>query len=74
MSTPLKHLSIEVGDDTNAELVESITLEHLSDLGEGVKEVVENFIRLNEGTVLPPVCIAVKETPASGEEKLSAHS
>ena len=56
-----KHLRVEVGDDTKAELVESITVDHLSDLGDGVKAVVEDFVRLNEGAVLPPVCIRVQE-------------
>jgi hypothetical protein len=61
MAAPGKQLQIEVEDDTKAELVESITIDHLSDLGDGVKEVVEDFVRLNQGAVIPPVCIRVKQ-------------
>jgi hypothetical protein len=61
MPTKLKQLTVEVEDDTKTELVEQITVKHLNDLGDGVKAVVEDFVVLNGGAVIPPVSIEVKE-------------
>jgi len=36
-------------------------VKHLSDLGDEVKEAIEDFVRLNEGALMPPVSIRVKE-------------
>ena len=57
----MKKIIVEIEDDSKAELVESISVNHLSDLGESVKDVVEDFVMMNEGVVLPPVSIQVKE-------------
>ena len=57
----MKKLIVEIEDDTKAELVENVEVKHLCDLGNEVKEVVEDFVKLNEGTVIPPVSIQVTE-------------
>jgi hypothetical protein len=62
----MKKILVEVKDGTNVVMAEPITLHHMSDLGEGVKEVVEDFVKSNGGAVLPPVSITAVEQPASG--------
>jgi hypothetical protein len=57
----MKKITVEVGDEANAELIETVEVKHLSDLGEGVKQVVDDFVARNEGVVSPPVCIEVTE-------------
>lgn len=57
----MKKLIVEIQDSTKAELVEKVEVKHLSDLGEEVKEAIEDFVRLNEGALMPPVSIRVKE-------------
>ncbi len=54
-----KNLVIAVEDGTQSALVEEIAVQHLSDVGEGVKEVLEHFVERNEGVVLPPLSIQV---------------
>lgn len=61
----MKKLLVQVDDETNAVLVEGVAIKHLSDLGEGVKGVVEDFVELNEGVVFPPVTIQVTDPKAS---------
>ena len=62
----MKKIIVEVKDDTEAAMVESIDIHHLSDLGEGVKDVVEDFVKANGGAVLPPVSITAVEQKESG--------
>jgi len=57
----MKKLIVEIQDSTKAELVEKVEVKHLSDLGDEVKEAIEDFVRLNEGALMPPVSIRVKE-------------
>ncbi|EDY16111.1 hypothetical protein CfE428DRAFT_6373 [Chthoniobacter flavus Ellin428] len=57
----MKTLIVEIEDSTKAELVERVEVKHLSDLGGEVKEAIEDFVRLNEGALMPPVSIRVKE-------------
>jgi hypothetical protein len=65
----MKKISIEVKDGTRAKLTEEITVNHLSDLGDGVKEVIEDFVEHNEGVVLPPISIkAVEQQPSEKRE------
>jgi hypothetical protein len=61
----MKNIIVQVKDETTSELVERVEVNHLSDLGEGVKEVVEDFVEMNKGAVLPPVSIQVVENKAS---------
>jgi len=58
---PMKKITVEVDDETKVRLIETVTIHHLSDIGEGVKDVVEDFVRDNEGVVFPPVSIKVTE-------------
>lgn len=57
----MKNLIVEIEDSTNAELVEKVQVKHLSDLGHEVKEAIEDFMRLNEGALMPPLSIRVRE-------------
>ncbi|MEI9898185.1 MAG: hypothetical protein WDN28_31095 [Chthoniobacter sp.] len=57
----MKTLVVEIEDSTKAELVEKVEVRHLSDLGGEVKEAIEDFLKLNEGAVMPPVSIRVRE-------------
>lgn len=57
----MKKIIVEVKDDTNTTVVEPISINHLSDLGEGVKNVVDDFVKANAGTVIPPVSIKAVE-------------
>jgi hypothetical protein len=67
----MKKIIVEVKDDTKAAMVESIDIHHLSDLGEGVKDVVEDFVKANGGAVLPPVSITAVEQTESGRRTRS---
>jgi hypothetical protein len=64
----MKKLIVQVDDETNAVLVESVVIPHLSDLGESVKDVVEDFVEMNEGVVFPPVSIQVSEQKTDGQK------
>lgn len=57
----MKNLIVEIEDSTNAELVEKVQVRHLSDLGDEVKEAIEDFVRLNQGALMPPLSIRVRE-------------
>ena len=64
----MKRIIVEVKDDTKTSVVEPILINHLSDLGEGVKTVVDDFVKANAGAVIPPVSIKAvepRETRAS---------
>jgi len=66
----MKKILVEVKDDTEASVVESIDIHHLSDLGDGVKDVVEDFVKANGGAVLPPVSItAVEQKERNGRTR-----
>ena len=61
----MKKIIVEVKDDTKAAIVEPVAIHHLSDLGEGVKEAVDEFVKSNGGAVIPPVSIkAVEQKPS----------
>ena len=67
----MKTLVVKIADSTKAELVENVEVRHLSDLAGEVKGAIDDFMRLNEGAVLPPVSICVKEKdvpPAGGKD------
>lgn len=57
----MKELIVEIEDDTKAELVEKVEIKHLCDLGDEVKDALDEFVRQNNGAVLPPVSIQVRE-------------
>lgn len=57
----MKKIIVEVKDGTKTTMKESIAIHHLSDLGDGVKEVVDDFVKANAGAVLPPVSITAVE-------------
>lgn len=61
----VKKILVEVQDDTKTTMTQPIEIHHLSDLGEGVKEVVDEFLKANEGAVIPPVSIQAVEQPDS---------
>jgi hypothetical protein len=61
----MKKIIVEVKDDTKTTVVEPISINHLSDLGEGVKTVVDDFVKANAGTVIPPVSIKAVEQRGS---------
>ena len=73
----MKKLFVEIEDDTRMELVEKIEIKHLSDLGCGIKEAVEDFVKWNGGIVMPPVSIKVTEKAApqspTGPEDSAEH-
>jgi hypothetical protein len=58
----MKKITVSMTDGTDAELVEDVCVNHLSDLGEGVKQAVDDFATSNDGVVLPPITIKAKET------------
>ncbi len=62
----MKKILVVVKDDTHATMVERIAIHHLSDLGEGVKEVVDDFVKSNGGAVMPPVSITAVEQKDPG--------
>lgn len=64
----MKKIIVEMGDHTKSEIVEKVEIKHLSDLGEGVKEVVENFVKMNKGVVMPPVSIQVTAVPETATD------
>jgi len=64
----MKKVAVRVDDGTHARLIETVEPTHLSELPEGVKEVVGDFIQENEGVVLPPVSIHVTEAKPSKVE------
>ena len=57
----MKKIIVKVQDGTNATIVEPVCIHHLSDLGEGVKEAVNDFVEANDGAVIPPVTIQAVE-------------
>lgn len=57
----MKKISVKIHDQTHAELTEEVTVDHLSELSDGVKEVMDDFVEQNEGVVLPPVEIKAVE-------------
>ncbi|MEP6670843.1 MAG: hypothetical protein ABJF10_16920 [Chthoniobacter sp.] len=68
----MKKLVVEIADGTNAELVEKVEIKHMSDLGGEVKDAIEDFVKLNEGIVMPPVMISVTEKGAPTEADCGA--
>jgi hypothetical protein len=66
MSATTKELVINVEDGTEAALSEEVAIRHLSDLGDSISAVIEDFRRLNDGAVLPPVSIQVTEKEPVG--------
>ena len=64
----MKNVTVQVDDETNAHLEKTVTIGHLSDLGEGVKDVVEDFVEMNEGVVFPPVSIQVTEQKTDSQK------
>lgn len=57
----MKNLIVEIEDSTRAELVEKVEVKHLSDLGEEVKDAIDDFVRFNRGALMPPLSIRVRE-------------
>lgn len=57
----MKNVIVRIEDGTDAKLVERVTVNHLSDLGGGVKDVVDDFVEMNGGAIQPPVSICVAE-------------
>jgi hypothetical protein len=57
----MKRLTVAIEDDSKAELVEDVEVRHLCDLANKVKDALDNFVKANEGTMLPPVSIQVTE-------------
>jgi len=57
----MKKLVVQVQDDTKTLLTEPVAVKHMSDVPEGVKQAVEDFVKENDGVVLPPVEITVTE-------------
>jgi len=63
----MKKITVSVKDGTNAHLVKEVSINHLSDLGEGIRQAVDNFAETNEGVVMPPLSIkAVEKNAATG--------
>jgi len=69
----MKKIIVDIEDETNAELVETVAIHHLSDLGEGLKDVVDDFVKMNEGVVFPPVSIHVREQKISTQNAQVNH-
>lgn len=63
----MKKLIVEIADGTKTELMEKVEVKHLCDLGNELKGAIENFVKLNEGALIPPVCIRVEEKEVCGE-------
>ena len=57
----MKNLIVEIEDSTKAELIEKVRVNHFSDLGHQVKDAIEDFVRLNQGALIPPLSIRVRE-------------
>jgi hypothetical protein len=57
----MKKLTVAIEDDTNTELVEDVEVRHLCDIANEVKVAVDNFVKSNEGALLPPISIQVTE-------------
>ena len=57
----MKKIIVEVKDCTNTTMTEPVAINHLSDLGQGVKEVIDDFVKANAGAVIPPVSIKAVE-------------
>jgi hypothetical protein len=64
----MKKIIVDIEDSTKSELVERVEIKHLSDLGDGVKNAVDDFVQANGGVVLPPVSIQVTELETQGDE------
>jgi hypothetical protein len=64
----MKTIIVQVKDDTQTTVMQPVEVRHLSDLGETVKEAVEDFIETNDGVVIPPISIkaVVREDPPDG--------
>jgi hypothetical protein len=65
---PMKKIIVDIEDSTKSELVEKVEIDHLSDLGDGVKNAVDDFVQSNKGVVLPPVAIRVTEVKTPDAE------
>lgn len=65
----MKTLTVEIEDGTKTELLEKVEVKHLCDLGEEVKDAIENFVKVNQGALIPPVCIRVEEKETPGESQ-----
>lgn len=65
----MKKLIVEIADGTKTELMEKVEVKHLCDLGNEVKGAIENFVKLNAGALIPPLCIRVAEKEGRCEPK-----
>ncbi len=65
----MKEIIVAIKDDTQSQIVERTTISHLSELGETVKDAVEDFTQSNGGVVMPPVTIQIHENGADEEGK-----
>ena len=61
----MKKLLVQVQDDTHTTMVEPVEVRHLSELGDTVKAVIDDFVEANKGAVIPPVTIkAIEQSDA----------
>lgn len=59
----MKKVIVEMTDKTRSEIIERVSLDNLGELGDGVKDIVESFVKMNHGTVAPPVSIRITALP-----------
>ena len=57
----MKKIAVQIQDDTKTTVAEPVEIRHMSDLGDKLKEVVDDFVTANNGAVIPPVTIRAVE-------------
>jgi hypothetical protein len=65
----MKTLIVEIEDGTKAELMEKVEVRHLCDIANEVRDALENFVKQNEGALIPPVSIRVEEKECSDKDR-----
>jgi len=65
----MKTLIVEIEDGTKAELMEKVEVRHLGDIANEVRDALENFVKQNEGALIPPVSIRVEEKECSDKDR-----
>ena len=64
----MKKITVTVKDGTDTKMSEDVNINHLSDLSGEVKEVMDDFLVYNHGSLMPPVTIEAKTAKKSPPE------
>lgn len=64
----MKKITVTVEDATDTTMSEDVEVNHLSELSGKVKEVMDDFLESNHGSLMPPIVIEAKTVGLSAAE------